>query len=328
MAMDELMDELTNQNTAEKSDEGSSGEETQPIPVTDVADVADVSELTLDADVADVSEPTLDADVADVSEPTLDADVADAADVAETILEVRGVTKAFDGHKVLENLNLTLRRGKIISLLGISGSGKSTLFNIIAGLLMPDAGQVFLGGTEITGETGHVAYMLQKDLLLPHLTVLDNVALPLRIRGQSRPSARAQALPLIPKFGLSGYENLYPAQLSGGMAQRAAFLRTYLFSSEVALLDEPFSRLDQITKEQLQIWYLSMMDQLDLSTIFITHDIDEALRLSDRIAILLPETLTIGEIITIAPEHRRQADFNLKPEFLAYKKRILSVLGV
>lgn len=295
------MDELTNQNTAEKSGEGSSGEEARPLPVADATDVVDVSESTLGAD---------------------------AADVSETILEVRGVTKAFDGHKVLENLNLTLRRGEIISLLGISGSGKSTLFNIIAGLLLPDAGQVYLGGTEITGETGHVAYMLQKDLLLPHLTVLDNVALPLRIRGQSRPSARAQALPLIPKFGLSGYENLYPAQLSGGMAQRAAFLRTYLFSSEVALLDEPFSRLDQITKEQLQIWYLSMMDQLDLSTIFITHDIDEALRLSDRIAILLPETLTISEIITIAPEHRRQADFNLKPEFLGYKKRILSVLGV
>ncbi len=246
----------------------------------------------------------------------------------EVILEVRGVSKAFAGRKVLENLNLSLQRGEIISLLGISGSGKSTLFNIIAGLLEPDQGQVFLAGRDITGETGHVSYMLQKDLLLPHLTVLDNVALPLRIRGQSRRDARQEALPLIPKFGLGGSEHLYPAQLSGGMAQRAAFLRTYLFSSDVALLDEPFSRLDQMTKEQVQSWYLKMMEQLDLSTIFITHDIDEAIRLSDRIAILRPETLAISEMITIAPEHRRREDLNLSADFLAYKKRILFILGM
>ncbi len=245
----------------------------------------------------------------------------------EPILEVRNISKAFDDRQVLTGLDLALYRGEIISLLGISGSGKSTLFNIIAGLLAPDEGEVYLKGQAITGERGHVAYMLQKDLLLPHLTVLDNVSIPLRIRGASRAEARAKALPLIPRFGLDGSEHLYPAKLSGGMSQRAAFLRTYLFSSEVALLDEPFSALDAMTKDLVQGWYLDMMQELDLSTIFITHDIDEAIRLSDRIAILQPSAQSIRTILTIDPAHRRKKDFNLKPEFLDYKKEILEILA-
>lgn len=252
---------------------------------------------------------------------------SEAADTAAPLLEVRHVSKAF-GHKpVLQDLCLELYPGEIVSILGISGSGKSTLFNIIAGLIAPDEGQILLRGHDVTGKRGHVAYMLQKDLLLPHLTILDNVALPLLIRGSSKAEARAKALPLIPQFGLSGYEKLYPAQLSGGMAQRAAFLRTYLFSSEVALLDEPFSALDAMTKEQIQNWYLEMMQQLQLSTLFITHDIDEAIRLSDRIAILHPAELRIVEIITIDPALRRSKDLYLRPEFLVYKKAILGVLG-
>lgn len=252
---------------------------------------------------------------------------SEAADTAAPLLEVRHVSKAF-GHKpVLQDLCLELYPGEIVSILGISGSGKSTLFNIIAGLIAPDEGQILLRGHDVTGKRGHVAYMLQKDLLLPHLTILDNVALPLLIRGSSKAEARAKALPLIPQFGLSGYEKLYPAQLSGGMAQRAAFLRTYLFSSEVALLDEPFSALDAMTKEQIQNWYLEMMQQLQLSTLFITHVIDEAIRLSDRIAILHPAELRIVEIITIDPALRRSKDLYLRPEFLVYKKAILGVLG-
>lgn len=244
------------------------------------------------------------------------------------ILEIKGISKTFDGKPVLRDLNLELFQGEIISLLGISGSGKTTLFNIVAGILKPDQGGIFLKGQEITGETGHLAYMLQKDLLLPHLTILDNVGLPLRIRGKSKSEARVEALQLIPKFGLAGYENCYPAQLSGGMAQRAAFLRTYLFSSEVALLDEPFSALDALTKDQVQSWYIEMMQKLELSTIFITHDIDEAIRLSDRILILQSQTQNIQQQIIVDPKLRKQKDFTLRPEFLEYKKQILKYLTV
>ncbi|NLM19486.1 MAG: ABC transporter ATP-binding protein [Clostridiaceae bacterium] len=244
------------------------------------------------------------------------------------ILEIKGISKTFDGKPVLRDLNLELFQGEIISLLGTSGSGKTTLFNIIAGIMEPDQGGIFLKNEEITGETGHLAYMLQKDLLLPHLTILDNVGLPLRIRGKSKLESRAEALQLIPKFGLAGYEELYPAQLSGGMAQRAAFLRTYLFSSEVALLDEPFSALDALTKDKVQSWYIEMMQELELSTIFITHDIDEAIRLSDRIVILQPLTQNIQQQIIIDPKLRKRKDFTLRPEFLEYKKQILKYLAV
>ena len=237
------------------------------------------------------------------------------------ILEIKGISKTFDGKPVLRDLNLELFQGEIISLLGTSGSGKTTLFNIIAGIMEPDQGGIFLKNEEITGETGHLAYMLQKDLLLPHLTILDNVGLPLRIRGKSKLESRAEALQLIPKFGLAGYEELYPAQLSGGMAQRAAFLRTYLFSSEVALLDEPFSALDALTKDKVQSWYIEMMQELELSTIFITHDIDEAIRLSDRIVILQPLTQNIQQQIIIDPKLRKRKDFTLRPEFLEYKNK-------
>ncbi|MGB4610769.1 MAG: ABC transporter ATP-binding protein [Saccharofermentanales bacterium] len=244
------------------------------------------------------------------------------------ILKIKGISKAFDGKPVLRDLNLELFHGEIISLLGTSGSGKTTLFNIIAGILEPDQGRIYLNGEDITGETGHLAYMLQKDLLLPHLTILDNVGLPLRIRGKNKSEARAEALQLIPKFGLAGYEKLYPAQLSGGMAQRAAFLRTYLFSSEVALLDEPFSALDALTKEQVQSWYIEMMQKLELSTIFITHDIDEAIRLSDRILILQFQTQNIQQQIIVDSKLRKLKDFTLRPEFLEYKKQILQYLAV
>ncbi len=239
-------------------------------------------------------------------------------------LEVRNVSMSFDGRKVLDNVSITLRAGELVCLLGVSGGGKTTLFNIISGLLVPDQGQVFLDGEDVTGKPGRISYMLQKDLLLPYRTIEDNVALPLLLRGVPKKQARKQAVELFDEFGLEGTETLWPAQLSGGMRQRAALLRTYLFSQNVALLDEPFSALDTLTKASVHRWYLDVMQRIKLSTLFITHDIDEAILLSDRVYLL-----TNGHIdaeLEIQEKKPRNPDFNLTPEFLAYKKQILSHL--
>ena len=149
-------------------------------------------------------------------------------------LETRGITKSFDGTRIIEDISITLGEGELVCLLGVSGGGKTTLFNIIAGLSKPDSGQVLIDGEDVTGKPGHVSYMLQKDLLLPFRKVADNVALPLELAGTDRKTARAEAMRYFEQFGLQGTEDRYPAQLSGGMRQRAALLRTYLFGKNVA----------------------------------------------------------------------------------------------
>lgn len=241
-------------------------------------------------------------------------------------LEVRGVCKSFGGKPVLQDVSVTLHHGEIVCLLGVSGGGKTTLFNIISGLMKPDSGQVLLNGEDITGVPGRISYMLQKDLLLPYRTVEDNVALPLLIKGVKKRDARIMASEMFGRFGLEGTEKLYPAQLSGGMRQRAALLRTYLFSQDVALLDEPFSALDTLTKSSVHRWYLDVMERIKLSTLFITHDIDEAILLSDRICLLTGQPGRITEEIVISQPRPRSGDFNLTQEFLGYKKRILENL--
>lgn len=242
------------------------------------------------------------------------------------ILRVEGVTKSFDGQTIIRDISLTLRKGELVSLLGVSGGGKTTLFNVISGLSRPDAGTVFLDGQDITGKPGQVSYMLQKDLLLPYRTIVDNVALPLLIKGKSKAEARREASSFFGQFGLEGTEALYPAQLSGGMRQRAALLRTYLFSGQVALLDEPFSALDMLTKSAVHSWYLDVMERIQLSTLFITHDIDEAILLSDRIYLLTGRPGQITGEITIREKKPRGKDFPLSEDFLEYKREILAQL--
>ncbi len=241
-------------------------------------------------------------------------------------LEICDVSKSFDGKKIVENISLNLGQGEIVSLLGVSGSGKTTLFNIVSGLMQPDSGKILLNGEDITGITGKISYMMQKDLLLPFRTVCDNVTLPLIMKGESKKTARKKAASFFPEFGLEGTEKLYPSQLSGGMRQRAALLRTYLFSQDVALLDEPFSALDTLTKSAVHKWYLDVMEHIKLTTFFITHDIDEAILLSDRIYILSgrPARIT-DEIIIDYPKPRNEA-FSLTWEFTEYKKRVIKNL--
>jgi ABC-type nitrate/sulfonate/bicarbonate transport system ATPase subunit len=221
---------------------------------------------------------------------------------------------------------LKLNEGEIVSLLGVSGGGKTTLFNLIAGLTTPDEGNIYLQGEEVTGKPGNVSYMLQKDLLLPYRTILDNVALPLTVRGMKKSEAREKAAGYFEEFGLLGAEKKYPSEVSGGMKQRAALLRTYLFSEKVALLDEPFSALDMLTKASVHEWYLDVMEKIRLSTLFITHDIDEAILLSDRIYLLTGKPGTLTKEIVIKEPKPRKKDFNLSENFLQYKKEIISHL--
>lgn len=242
------------------------------------------------------------------------------------LFSANNISKHYGSHFVLDNVSLSVQQGEVIGLLGTSGVGKTTLFQILAGIELPDTGQISLNEKIITGTTGHIGYMMQKDLLFPFKTILNNVSLPLVLRGNSKKEARKQALPLLIEFGLSDYANQYPPSLSGGMRQRAALLRTYLFSSELLLLDEPFSSLDTITKSNMHQWFLTMVSQFNLSAIFITHDIDEALALSDRIYILSGSPATIRKEILVPFPKPPLETIGLEEPFLSIKRTIYQLL--
>lgn len=237
-------------------------------------------------------------------------------------LKADKIGMSFDGEKIIEDVSLTLHEGEIVSLLGVSGSGKTTLFNVLSGLYSPDCGTVTLDGEDITGKAGKISYMLQKDLLLPHYTIIDNVSLPLVIKGEKKKTAREKADPYFAEFGLEGTQKKYPHELSGGMKQRAALLRTYLGSKGVALLDEPFSALDTITKGAIHTWYLDIMKKINLSTVFVTHDIDEAILLSDRIYILSGKPGRITDEIRIDLPKPRANKNIMSDDFISYKRMI------
>lgn len=243
------------------------------------------------------------------------------------LLKAENISVEFDNNQILDNVSIELNPGELVSILGISGSGKTTLFNVLSGLIRPKNGKVLLNEEDITGQTGHMSYMLQKDLLLPYKTIIDNVSLPLVIKGAKKKQAREAILPYLKTFGLQDCMNMYPAKLSGGMRQRAALLRTYMCQKPISLLDEPFSALDAITKTEIHQWYLSIMKELKLSTLFITHDIDEAILLSDRIYILGSSPATIKKEIRINPADVRKKDLLLSEAFLQYKRTILNSIG-
>jgi ABC-type nitrate/sulfonate/bicarbonate transport system ATPase subunit len=230
--------------------------------------------------------------------------------------------------QALAPVTLAIPQGRFVSLIGPSGCGKSTIFNIIAGLLEPTAGRVIIDGVDATGTIGRVGYMLQKDLLLPWRTVLDNVILGMEIQGVPLAQARERALPLLARYGLGGFEYLYPSSLSGGMRQRAALLRTLLFDTDVILLDEPFGALDAQTKLQMQEWLLQLWSDFGKTVLFVTHDVDEAIYLSDEMHVMGTRPGRILESIPIALPRPRIRSSALTPEFVVIKERCLKLLNV
>ena len=228
--------------------------------------------------------------------------------------------------QALAPVTLSIPRGRFVSLIGPSGCGKSTIFNIIAGLLEPSGGRVLIDGMDATGTIGRVGYMLQKDLLLPWRTVLDNVILGMEVQGVPLREARDRALPLLHRYGLSDFEYLYPSSLSGGMRQRAALLRTLLFDADVILLDEPFGALDAQTKLQLQEWLMQLWSDFGKTVVFVTHDVEEAIFLSDEVNVMSTRPGRIVETIAVSIERPRARSNVLAPEFLAIKGRCLELL--
>jgi ABC-type nitrate/sulfonate/bicarbonate transport system ATPase subunit len=228
--------------------------------------------------------------------------------------------------QALAPIALAIPQGRFVSLIGPSGCGKSTIFNIIAGLLEPTGGRVLIDGVDATGTIGRVGYMLQKDLLLSWRTVLDNVILGMEIQGVPLRVARERALPLLRRYGLSGFEHLYPNSLSGGMRQRAALLRTLLFDTDVILLDEPFGALDAQTKLQMQEWLLHLWSDFGKTVVFVTHDVDEAIYLSDEVHVMGTRPGCIIETIPVALPRPRVRTSALTPEFLVIKEHCLELL--
>lgn len=236
-------------------------------------------------------------------------------------LNIENLYKRYDTLSVLDDVSLTVEVGELVTLVGPSGCGKSTIFNILAGLEKADAGTISIHGKPTL--TGQCAYMPQRDALLPWRTVLDNVILGLELQGVKKNLAYSQALPLFADFGLSGFEASYPFELSGGMRQRAALLRTVLTGREIMLLDEPFGALDAFTRASLQTWLLTLQANLKRTILFITHDIEEAILLSDKIYILShrPARIILAQTVDLA---RPRSSINLA--FVELKARLLQTL--
>ncbi|WP_141430867.1 ABC transporter ATP-binding protein [Bacillus sp. 03113] len=245
-------------------------------------------------------------------------------------LEVKDCGKMFkkNGQEViaLTETNLQISEGTFASIIGPSGCGKSTLFNMIAGLLKPTKGEILLDGKSIVGKSGYVGYMLQKDLLLPWRTILKNVILGLEIKGVSKRNAEERALPLLHKYGLKGFEHHYPHELSGGMRQRAALLRTLLYDQDIILLDEPFGALDAQTRLLMQTLLLQIWEDFQKTILFVTHDINEAIYLSDDIYVLSPRPGRLKAKVSVNLPRPRDESTLLTNEFIQLKQELMSML--
>lgn len=230
----------------------------------------------------------------------------------------------------LEEVSLTVRDGELVALIGPSGSGKSTLLDIVAGLYAPSAGTVLLDGqaTNTQARLGRTAYMRQRDLLLPWRSAVDNAALALEVHGTPRRLARKLARERFPEFGLAGFEQAYPGQLSGGMRQRVAFLRTVLAERPLLLLDEPFGALDALNRVAMQSWLLEMWERERRAVLLVTHDVDEAVYLADRVVVLTARPGRVAHVEPISLPRPRHRDILTSTVFLQHREALLDALGL
>jgi len=255
-----------------------------------------------------------------------DATKADDVQAFELLQVSKSFTTKQGRLPVLENIDLHAGTGEFISVIGPSGCGKSTMFKLIAGLDVPTAGDILVDGNHAVGHPEDFAYMPQKDLLFPWRTVLDNTTLGLEVQGMKRADAREKARPLFETFGLSGFEEAFPWQLSGGMRQRAALLRTVVQDRPVLLLDEPFGALDSLTRLEMQEWLMSVWEQFRWTVMLITHDIREAIFLSDRVYALTARPATVRDAYEVNLPRPRSLDVVTHPEFLRLEGALLSEL--
>lgn len=231
---------------------------------------------------------------------------------------LKNVSKSFDDIEILKDINIEVNEGELVSILGPSGSGKSTIFNILTNIISSDNGEVIINGD--------LSYMYQKDMMVPWKKVIDNIGIPLIFKGKGKKKAREEVKKHIGEFGLSGFEYKYPSQLSGGMKQRANFLKTYLTCNDIMLLDEPFGALDSMTRRKMQKWLLDLTKEMNTTILFITHDIEEAILLSNRIYIISEKPAVIKAEIKVNLPKERNEDIVTSEEFIKIKKDIINFM--
>lgn len=244
------------------------------------------------------------------------------------MLELKQIDKSYQDLHVLQSISFSIEKGEFVSIIGPSGSGKSTLFNILNGLAKESSGEVLYNGQALSSKDRPFAYMPQKDTLLPWRTIQDNVLLPQLIQGVKKSTALHELHTHLPTFGLEGFEDLYPHQLSGGMRQRANLLRTYMTDKDIFLLDEPFGSLDAMTRQNLQDWLLQIWQTWGKTVLFITHDIDEALYLSDRIIVFSNRPATIIRDMKIPLERPRRREITTSKAFNQLKLELFNHLNI
>jgi ABC-type nitrate/sulfonate/bicarbonate transport system ATPase subunit len=257
--------------------------------------------------------------------------VSASAPGAAARLEVRALTKTFElpGREpllTLDGVDLVAQPGEFVAVIGPSGCGKTTLFQILAGLEAPSGGELTIDGRDAENHLGACAFMPQRDGLLPWRRTIDNVTIGLELAGVSRAGARERAAPLLERFGLGGFEAAWPWQLSGGMRQRAAFLRTILLGKPAMLLDEPFGALDGITRSELQQWLLEVWSEVRSTVLLITHDVAEAVFLADRVYVMTPRPGRIAATLTIELPRPRTLELAESPQFGGYEARLREML--
>lgn len=233
-------------------------------------------------------------------------------------IKLSNIKKSYDNRLILNDISIYVNKGELVSIVGPSGCGKSTIFNIITELTNVDEGKVSING--------RVSYMYQKDMMVPWKKVIDNIGLPLLLKGQSKSQAREEVLKHIKDFGLEGFEYVYPSKLSGGMKQRANFLKTYLTSNDIMLLDEPFGALDSITRRKMQQWLSNIAKEINATILFITHDIDEAILLSDRVYVLSDKPGRIKGEVKVQFDNKSVENLEITEEFVSIKRELINII--